>query len=42
MTEVITTSFLHYLPFPSEPGHELVGHLGPAMARKFKELRPGG
>ncbi|SMF06098.1 hypothetical protein [Streptomyces sp. Amel2xC10] len=40
--EVICTSFLWYLPHPGDPGHELVALLGPATARKFREIRPLG
>ena len=39
---VICTSFLLNLPHPGKPGHEIVDSLGPAMARKFQELRPLG
>lgn len=42
ITEVIVTSFLDHLPFRGEPGHGIVEHLGPLMARKYRELRPTG
>lgn len=42
VTEVICTSFLWYLPNPGDPGFEISAHLGPAMTRRFHEIRPGG
>lgn len=42
VNEVITTSFLWYLPNPGDPGYEIVAHLGPVMTRKFQEIRPRG
>lgn len=40
--EVIVTSFLGDLPHPHEPGHAIVGQLGPVMTARFQRLRPGG
>lgn len=40
--KVIVTSFLLYLPSPTEPGYSIVGELGPALAERFKLVRPGG
>jgi hypothetical protein len=40
--EVIVTSFLMDLPWPHEPGYGLVGCLGPVLAWKFVQVRPGG
>ncbi|MGW4052547.1 hypothetical protein ACWENA_17100 [Streptomyces sp. NPDC004779] len=40
--EVIVTSFLGDLPAPQEPGHGIVGHLGPVMAERFERMRPLG
>ncbi|MEV5973849.1 hypothetical protein [Streptomyces sp. NPDC051921] len=40
--EVIVTSFLGDLPAPHEPGHEIVGQLGPVLAARFLRMRPGG
>lgn len=40
--KVIVTSFLEYLPFPGEPGHDMIEHLGPVMAEKFARIRPTG
>ncbi|MFE5297148.1 hypothetical protein [Streptomyces sp. NPDC056632] len=39
---VIVTSFLEYLPFPGEEGHDIIEHLGPVMAEKFARIRPEG
>ena len=39
---VVNTSFLYSLPWPGQPGHALVGHLGPAMAESFERIRPDG
>jgi hypothetical protein len=41
-SELICTSFLCYLPHPGSPGCEIVNHLGPVMARSFREVRPYG
>ncbi|MFE6226531.1 MULTISPECIES: hypothetical protein [unclassified Streptomyces] len=40
--EVIVTSFLGDLPSPQEPGHGIVGQLGPVMAARFGRMRPRG
>lgn len=40
--EVIVTSFLLDLPWPKQPGYGLAGCLGPVLAGKFAEVRPGG
>ncbi|MFI8424116.1 hypothetical protein [Streptomyces sp. NPDC085479] len=40
--EVIVTSFLGDLPSPQEPGHGIVGHLGPVLAARFGRMRPQG
>lgn len=42
VNEVICTSFLWYMPNPGEAGYDLVAQMGPAMARKFLEIRPRG
>ena len=39
---VVNTSFLCFLPYPGQPGHALVEHLGPVMAKRFKRIRPDG
>ncbi|MCX2183400.1 hypothetical protein KV205_23125 [Streptomyces sp. SKN60] len=39
---VIVTSFLEYLPYPGEEGHDIVEHLGPVLAAKFARIRPAG
>ncbi len=39
---VILTSFVMDLPYRNEPGYDLVGHLGPHLARAFAQNRPGG
>jgi hypothetical protein len=39
---VIGTSFLDCLPYPEEPGHGIIEHLGPLMAEKFARIRPKG
>lgn len=33
---VIFLSFIYPLPFPNEPGHGIVAHLGPAMAERYR------
>lgn len=38
--EVIVTSFLDYLPFAGEPGHDIVEHLGPVMTARLAAIRP--
>ncbi|MFE6978867.1 hypothetical protein [Streptomyces sp. NPDC057682] len=40
--EVVVTSFLEYLPFPGQPGHAIVGELGPVMAAAFAKVRSAG
>lgn len=40
--EVIVTSFLLDLPWPAQSGYGIVGHLGPVLTEKFREVRPGG
>jgi hypothetical protein len=40
--EVIVTSFLLSLPSPAEPGYEIAAELGPALAERFKLVRPCG
>ena len=40
--EVIVTSFLMNLPWPAEPGYAIVAELGPALAEKFRQVRPAG
>lgn len=40
--EVIVTSFLDDLPYPGQPGHGIVRHLGPVMAASFARIRPSG
>ncbi|MFJ3900797.1 hypothetical protein [Streptomyces sp. NPDC090025] len=40
--DVIVTSFLGDLPHPHEPGHAIVGQLGPVLAARFLRLRPTG
>lgn len=42
VNEVIVGSFLWYLPWPGQPGHELTTMLGPVLAAKFKRMRPKG
>ncbi|MGW1883988.1 hypothetical protein [Streptomyces sp. NPDC001970] len=39
---VIVTSFLNDLPYPGQPGNDIVRHLGPVMAAKFAKIRPSG
>ncbi|QNP65049.1 hypothetical protein [Streptomyces genisteinicus] len=39
---VIVTSFLNDLPFPGEPGHDIVRSLGPHLAAAFARIRPAG
>ncbi|GAA3074881.1 hypothetical protein GCM10017562_48570 [Streptomyces roseofulvus] len=38
--EVIVTSFLGDLPSPHEPGHAIVGQLGPIMSARYDRIRP--
>lgn len=40
VNEVIMTSFLWYLPWPGQPGHELTTMLGPVLTAKLKLMRP--
>lgn len=40
--ELIVTRFLMDLPWPREPGYELADCLGPVLAWKFVQVRPGG
>lgn len=40
--EIIVTSFLNYLPFPGDPGHEIIKYLGPALTERFMKIRPSG
>ena len=40
--ELIVTSFLMDLPGAREPGYGLVGRLGPVLAWKYVQVRPGG
>ncbi|MCP2323410.1 hypothetical protein HDA40_001917 [Hamadaea flava] len=40
--EVLVTSFLLNLPWPDQPGYEIVGHLGPVLAERFVAVRPNG
>ena len=40
--DVIVTSFLLQLPWPTQPGYAVVDHLGPVLTQKFREVRPGG
>jgi transcriptional regulator with XRE-family HTH domain len=40
--EVIVTSFLMNMPWPAEPGYAIVAELGPALAEKFRQVRPAG
>jgi hypothetical protein len=42
VAQVVTTSFLFNLPWPDQPGHSLVDHLGPAMSARFAAIRPSG
>ncbi|MFI1941454.1 hypothetical protein ACH44C_30510 [Streptomyces purpureus] len=39
---VIVTSFLNDLPYPGQPGHDIVRHLPPRMAATFARIRPKG
>lgn len=39
VVEVIVTSFLSYLPYPTQPGYRLVDELGAVMSQRFRELR---
>ncbi|WP_329390283.1 hypothetical protein OG625_39780 (plasmid) [Streptomyces sp. NBC_01351] len=38
--EVIVTSFLNDLPYEGEPAHGIEAHLGPAMKKRYLQLRP--
>ncbi|MEU6988845.1 hypothetical protein ABZ946_36530 [Streptomyces sp. NPDC046324] len=38
--EVIVTSFLYDLPYEGEPGYGVQAHLGPAMKKRYLQLRP--
>jgi hypothetical protein len=40
--ELIVTRFLMDLPWPREPGYGLTVWLGPVLAWKFVQVRPGG
>jgi hypothetical protein len=40
--ELIMTRFLMELPWPREPGYGLIGCLGPVLAWRFVQARPGG
>lgn len=40
--EVLVTSFLLNLPWPAEPGYAIVAELGPALAERFRQVRPAG
>jgi hypothetical protein len=40
--QVIVTSFLFSLPWPAESGYAIVAELGPVLAEKFRQVRPGG
>lgn len=42
VTTVIVTSFLYYLPHPDKVGHDIIEHLGSAMAQLFRGIRPSG
>ncbi|MEU3619019.1 hypothetical protein ABZ725_42875 [Streptomyces sp. NPDC006872] len=42
VAQVVTTSFLFNLPWPDQPGHSLVDHLGPTMSARFAAIRPSG
>ena len=37
--EALVTSFLHYLPYPTQPGYGLVDELGAVMSGRFRDLR---
>jgi len=39
---LIITAFLGYLPFPDQPGHDIVNHLGAALKAQFDMMRPRG
>jgi hypothetical protein len=39
---LIITAFLGYLPFPGQPGHDIVEHLGVALRTRFDMIRPRG
>lgn len=36
---LISVSFLEYLPFPGEDGYEIIGHLGPALTKELEMIR---
>ena len=42
VVEVIVTSFLSYMPYPTQSGYHLVDELGAVMSRRFRDLRGGG
>ncbi len=37
---VIVTSFLDYLPYPNQPGFQIMDELSASMRAKLQELRP--
>ncbi|WP_412738874.1 hypothetical protein [Krasilnikovia sp. MM14-A1259] len=39
---LLVSAFLYYLPFPDQPGHEIVEHLGPTLKAQFSVTRPSG
>jgi hypothetical protein len=39
---LIITAFLGYLPYPGQPGHGIVDHLGAGMKAQFALMRPRG
>lgn len=36
---VIRVSFLEYMPYRTQPGHDLIEHLGPNLSRHFRDIR---
>jgi hypothetical protein len=42
MNKVIVTSFLGLLPYPGQPGYDIINRLGPTLKRRFDLIRPRG